>query len=68
MAAAPGTTTLRTLRASNHLEVAAGLVLGSQVRLEGANQVGYAGVGHDRAVRCAEGWHDSRLGKPQAKA
>jgi hypothetical protein len=52
MAAGPGTTTLRTLRAFNHLEVAAGLVLGSQVRLEGANQVGYAGVGHDRRPLC----------------
>jgi hypothetical protein len=32
------------------LDGAAGLVLGSEVQLEGANQVSYAGVGHDRTV------------------
>jgi hypothetical protein len=37
-------------RVEGGLDRAAGLVLGSQVQLEGANQVGYAGVGHDRTV------------------
>ena len=32
------------------LDGAAGLVLGSEVQLEGANQVSYAGVGSDRTV------------------
>jgi transposase len=37
-------------RVKVRLDRAASLVLGSQVQLEGADQVGYAGVGHDRTV------------------